>query len=62
MAQPAVQKAAAHEKEAKKEGGGDAVVRAKDEEIETLQVQGLLEIKNTHRPWGGPMLLGTGLP
>ena len=26
------------------------------------EVQGLLEIKDTHRPWGGPMLLGIGLP
>ena len=24
-------------------------------------VQGLLEIKDAHRPWDGPILLGTGL-
>ena len=26
------------------------------------EVQGLLEIKDTHRPYGGPVLLGIGLP
>ena len=25
------------------------------------QLQGLFEIKDTHRPWGGPMLLDIGL-
>ena len=27
-----------------------------------FQVQGLLQIKDTHRPYGGPMLLGIALP
>ena len=26
-----------------------------------VTLQGLLEIKGTHRPWGGPMLLGIAL-
>ena len=27
-----------------------------------VSLQGLLEIKNTRRPWEGPMLLGINLP
>ena len=26
-----------------------------------IEVHGLLEIKDPHRPWGGPMLLGLAL-
>ena len=29
---------------------------------EMLNIQGILEIKDTHRPWEGPMLLGIYLP
>jgi len=29
---------------------------------QNVSLQGLLEIKNTRRPWEGPMLLGINLP
>ena len=29
--------------------------------FDACHLQGLLEIKETHRPYGGPMLLGMGL-
>ena len=45
--------------------GVDVALLEREEPLQGFHpyyVQGLLEIKDTHRPWEGPMLLGIALP